>query len=486
MSIGGTLGVASGLALEDLVTQLVSAERTPKASQLDSQKRTVDVSLSALSKIRSALGEFQGSLDILKSADKLMQRAATVSHPDDLTPFDVTTSGAASAGSYNITVEALASGTRATSVDGSFAGSDSVVSTTDGILTFGADGNSFDVEVTAGMTLSQLREAINSKSDNFGVSANIINTGDPAVGSKLVITSSITGDPATKELSITNNNAELDTVSTVASGGGAAMSTVSAQQAHIKIDGVDAYSDSNTMENVIQNVSLDLKSVTNGTAATLDVSTDKETVRGYIDDFIENYNKLMSAIEDETKSGTLSDDGETFSGGGALNGNSMIRGLRDQMASDIIGSVGTADPTLNTLFALGISIDEDGKMEISSTNAYGGPTGEDRLNAALDGSFDKISSLFSGDSGIATRMESSLEYYTQSKGLFDSQEEVLKSQLESITQRREDLDQYISGYEETLRKRYAALDSVVAQMYQTSSYLMSQLSSLPGFGSSGS
>ncbi|SBS25503.1 Flagellar hook-associated protein 2 [Marinomonas aquimarina] len=484
MSIGGTLGVASGLALEDLVTQLVSAERTPKVKQLDSQKSSIDVSLSALSKIRSAMGNFQSSLDVLKSADSLMQRAATVSHPDDLTPFDVTTSGSASAGSYNISVEALASGTRATSADGSFTGSDAVVSTTDGVLTFGADGDSFDVDVTAGMTLSQLREAINDKSDNFGVSANIINTGDPAVGSKLVITSSITGDPATKELSITNNNAELDAVSTVASGGGTAMSVISSQQAHVKIDGVDAYSDSNTMENVIQNVSLNLKSETNGTAATLDVSTDTETVRGYIDDFISKYNSLVSAIQDQTKSGTASADGESFSGGGPLNGNSMIRGLRDQLNTDIVGAVEGADSSLNTLFALGISINDDGKMEIASTNAFGGQTGEERMTAALEGSFDKIAELFSGDNGIATRIESSLEYYTKSKGLFDSQEEVLKGQLESITQRREDLDQYISGYEETLRKRYAALDSVVASMSQTSSYLMSQLSSLPGFGGS--
>ncbi|WP_417551856.1 flagellar filament capping protein FliD [Marinomonas fungiae] len=486
MAIGGTLGVASGLALEDLVKQLVAAESGPKEELLDKQKKSIDVSLSALSKIRSSLGEFQSSLDVLKSADKLMQRAATVSHPDDLTPFEVTTSGSASSGSYDISVEALATGTRASSVDGAFADSNAIVSTTAGTLTFEADGKSFDVDVTANMTLSQLREAINDKSDNFGVSANIINTGNPGVGSKLVITSSITGDPATKELSITNNNSELDSVSTVASGGGSTMSVTSSQQAHVKIDGVDAYSDSNTMENVIQNVSLDLKSETNGTNATLDITTDKETVRGYIDSFMSNYNKLVSAIKEQTKSGTLSSDGESFSGGGPLNGNSMIRGLRDQLSSDIIGQVSTADSTLNTLFALGISINDDGKMEIASTNQYGGPTGEERLAKALDGSFDKISELFSGPDGIATRMEASLENYTQSKGLFDSQESVLKGQLESVAERKTNLEKYIADYEETLRKRYAALDSVVAQMSQTSSFLMSQLSSLPGFGSSSS
>lgn len=482
MSIGGTLGVGSGLALEDLVTQLVAAERDPKLKQLNSQKSSLDVSLSALGKIRSALGSFQSSLDTLKSTDKLMQRAASVTHPDDLNPFSVTTSGSASAGNYDITVEALAKGTRAESVDGTFADADAVVSTTAGTLTFGADGNSFDVDVTAGMTLSELREAINDKSDNFGVSANIINTGDPAVGSKLVITSSITGDPATKELSITNDNAELDSVSTVATGGGTVMGVTSSQQAHVTIDGVDAYSDSNTMENVIQNVSLELNSETNGTPANLDISTDKEAVKGYINDFIKNYNDLVSAIKEQTKAGTLSADGESFSGGGPLNGNSMVRGLSDQLNSDIIGQVASADSSLNTLYALGISINDDGKLEISSSNAFGGPTGEERLDDALTNNFDKIADLFAGTDGIAARMSSSLDSYTESKGLFDTQEEVYNSNLELITQKKQDLEQYISGYEETLRKRYSALDSTIAQMTSTSSFLFSQLASLPGFG----
>ena len=34
-------------------------------------------------------------------------------------------------------------------------------------VTFGADGKSFKIDVTAGMTLDQLRQAINSKKDNW-------------------------------------------------------------------------------------------------------------------------------------------------------------------------------------------------------------------------------------------------------------------------------------------------------------------------------
>ena len=68
-------------------------------------------------------------------------------------------------------------------------------------------------ELLAEMPLNELRQAINAKSDNFGVNANIINGGG-TVGTKLVLTSDITGDG--NDLVISNNNAELNAVSSVA------------------------------------------------------------------------------------------------------------------------------------------------------------------------------------------------------------------------------------------------------------------------------
>ncbi|WP_305857429.1 flagellar filament capping protein FliD [Balneatrix alpica] len=475
------LGVGSGLPLEDLVKQLVASERDPKVKRLDSQKSTIEVSLSGIGKIRSALSKFQSSLDTLKSANNLLTRKATVTHPDNLKPFDVTTTSSATTGSYSIEVKALAKGTRAETANGSFANSDSVVSSTAGQLTFSADGKSFNVNVTAGMTLSQLREAINTASDNIGVSANIINTGDAAVGSKLVITSSITGDPATKQLSITNNNAELDKVSTVATGGGTTLSVTSSQRAHVTIDNVDAYADTNKMENVIQNTTLNLKELTNTKAATLDIAVDKDTVKGHIEAFVKNYNELVTTINDLTKPGTLSTDGKSLTGGGALNGNSMVRGLMGQLNSQLAGTVSGADASLNSLFALGISMTADGKMEISSTNSYGGKTGSARLEDALTGSFDKISQLFSGDNGLAAQLESKVKSYTEAGGILASQEKVFNSRLTLVNTERANLDKYMESYEKTLRERYAALDKVLAQMNSTSSYLSSQLASLPGF-----
>merc|ERR1711907_250665 len=74
-------------------------------------------------------------------------------------------------------------------------------------------GDSFAVTVKQGMTLAQLREAINNNADNFGVNANIIDTGT-ASGAKLVISSSVTG--LNNDLMIVNDGdrGELDALTT--------------------------------------------------------------------------------------------------------------------------------------------------------------------------------------------------------------------------------------------------------------------------------
>ncbi|MFP8965830.1 flagellar filament capping protein FliD [Pokkaliibacter sp. CJK22405] len=479
MSTVTSLGVGSGLDLESLVTQLVSASYDSKFQTISDKQDAITVQLSAVSQVKSALETFQDSLAKLKSADSLSERQTTVTNPDDIEAFTAEATSSASVGNYKIEVLGLAKGSVATTQDGTFSSSSDVVSTTDGVMTFSAGDETFDVNVTAGMTVSQLRDAINKSASNFGVNANIINTGDSTVGTKLVFTSSVTGDPLTNNLTITNNNSELDKVSTVASGGGSTMSLKDSQQAHITIDGVDAYSDSNTMENVIANVTLELNDVTDtDSPSTLKVGTDSDDIEQYIRDFVDSYNSMMSTLKDQTSSGTFSSSGTALTDGGALQGDATLRGFMNQMASLVSNVVQGASPQLNTLYALGISMNSDGELEIETSNSYGGESGEDRLSSALEDNFDDIAALFSGDNGIATQMDSLLEQYTQRGGLLDQKTDTYNDQLDDLNKQETDLSDRQTSYESTLRSRYTALDTALAEMNSSSSYVLNLLASL--------
>ena len=54
--------------------------------------------------------------------------------------------------------------------------SDTLLSSGTGSLTFSVGSDSFSIDVDATTTLTDLRELINNSEDNFGVTANIIET----------------------------------------------------------------------------------------------------------------------------------------------------------------------------------------------------------------------------------------------------------------------------------------------------------------------
>ncbi len=476
------LGSASGLDLESLVKQLVQVERQAKDAKLTSARKSLDSSLSGFGKLKSSISKLQDAVKAL-SVENLSARTATVKQPEDNKTFvTATAKTTATPGNFDIKVNAIAEGSRVESNDNLFAGANSVVSTTAGKLTFEAGGKSFSVDVTANMTLDQLRRKINAESKNFGVSANLINAGGTA-GTKLVLTSNVTG--AGNDLKITNNNAELDKLSTVATGTDPVGVQVkkSATDASIQIDGIVATSKTNTFTNVIQDVELTVSNVTPaGDNAQLTVATDKKATEDKIKAFMDAYNGLVSEVGDLTKNRMLSSDGKTvLIEGGALNSDPMVRSVMSQITSQVTGAVKTADPKLNTLYALGITFNDQGKMEISTRGLYGADSGRERLDKALDENYDAIAQLFSNVDGLGTKLEKLSTQFTQRGGLLAGKEESIKSQIKKNDKDREAFEIAMFSFETTMRQRYGALDTQLGQMNRTSSYLTAQLASLPKY-----
>lgn len=472
-----SLGVGSGLALDDLVQQLLEAERAPKDARLNEKEERIEAEISGLGQIKSKLSAFEDAVDELRSDDGINGREPTITNPsEDDDVLSAEASNSALRGSYEITVEQLASGSRITTDDGAFTSStDAVLSSGTGSLTFDVGGSdSFTIEVTAGMTLTQLREAINNADDNFGVTANIIDTGTSA-GPRLVYSSSETGEG--NDLVITNDTgaAELDRLSTTGGTGNISAANIqSAQNAIAYIDGIEVQSESNEFENTIQNVSFEVNEVSpkdsNGDlqATTLEIGYDKEGLEEKIRDFVDNYNSLIDEINTLTRYGEseLEEDG-------ALAGDSLLRGIQTSMANIVGGNVSSS--SLGGLFQIGIEFNDEGKLEIGTTD-FGLGTGEDRLEDALEDNFDEIAKLFTDESeGIATRLYDFADEYTSYGGLISLREQTAKGNRDELYDERETLELRMQTYEDTLRKKYLNLDQTVAQLNQTSSALLASL-----------
>ncbi|HCV04873.1 flagellar filament capping protein FliD [Pseudoalteromonas sp. APAL1] len=463
MALITSAGVGSGLDLESIISASLAAENTPKLAAFAKKEETLQVELSSLGEVKSAMSKLQDTIEKLADIDNFNKRIANIKQPtsDDGDLISVTTTSKITPGDFNIEVVGLAQGSRATSNAGLFTSTDDVVTASGGTLSFAAGDKSFDLTLDAGATLADLRDAINDSDDNFGVTANIINTGTE---SKLVLTSNVSG--AGNDLVITNDTAELDNVSTLAndgvSAGGIAIAAGDeAKSAMIKVDGISIVSDTNTFKDAVQDMTIVAKrqSVDNETAK-LSVEVDRDSVTKLVDEFIKNYNNLIGQIGFQTRVGK------------PLNGDSTIRSFDSQLVNALSTEITDAGP-FTSIFDIGLGVDKDGYLEKSTLVRS--------LNEAMDENYDDIGKAFAGENGIAKQLESLLDNYVDSKGIMKQREDSLNSQLDDLEDDVINHEYRMESLEARLREQYAGLDVLLAQMQSTQTYLSAQLSSLPGF-----
>lgn len=456
-------GVGSGLDLESIISATLDAENTPKLAAFAKKEETLQVELSSLGEVKSAMSKLQDTIEKLADIDNFNKRIANIQQPasDDGDLISVTPTSKITPGDFKIEVLELAQGSRVTSNDGLFTSTDDVVSASGGTLSFAAGDKSFDLTLEAGATLADLRDAINDSENNFGVTANIVNTGTE---SKLVLTSSVSGTG--NDLVITNDNAELDKVSTLANdgvtaGGMAIAAGNEASSAMIKVDGITITNDTNTFKDAVQDMTIVAKRQSvDGETAKLSVAVDRNSVTKLVDELITNYNNLIGQIGLQTRVGK------------PLNADSTIRSFDSQLSSTLATKLTDAGP-FTSIFDIGLTVNKDGYLEKSSLVRS--------LNEAMDENYDDIGKAFAGENGIAKQLESLLDNYVDSKGIMKQREDSLNSQLDELEDDVINHEFRMESLEARLRKQYSGLDVLLAQMQSTQTYLSAQLSSLPGF-----
>ncbi|TDF39431.1 flagellar hook protein [Alteromonadaceae bacterium M269] len=475
-----SLGVGSGLALDDLVTQLLDAERAPREARIQEREDSLDAVISGIGQLQSRLSDFEDSVEAITRNFSDSTRTAVVDNPDDddenpdTGAISAEASNSATRGIFEIEVSQLASGSRietAAAADGGFsATTDTVLSAGTGSLTFSVGTeNSFTINLSAGATLLDFRNAINDAEDNFGVNASIINTGTPDGGARLVFSSEITG--AGNDLVINNDNAiaELDRVSNLTP-------VQSAQNAIATIDGIEVQSDTNEFENTIENVAFTANEVSplsndgiNRETSTLNIGFDTDGFDSNIRDFVDNFNNLISEIDTLTRFGEseLEEDGP-------LAGDFLPRNIIAGISNILSGAVESSE--LGTLFQVGVTFNDDGELEITDFDNIGLGSGEDRLESALEDNFDDIVSLFTDpDQGIGTLLEDFLSEFTRAGGLIPSRQTSLREERDLLFDERERLDLQLFNSEQILRDRFQNLDATVAQLNRTGSALFAVL-----------
>ncbi len=457
-------GVGSGIDINSLVDQLVASERQPTVQRLDRREAGLQAELSGFSLLKSALADVQGALEDLDGDQLFQGRTVTSAAPET---FTATADGGAATGSFSIEVERLASAQKLRSTG--FSGADALVGT--GTLTIASASDGFTVDAGDG-SLGAIRDAINEAADNTIVSAGIVNVDDGAGGteSRLVLTAREPG--SANALSVTTadddgNDGDVAGLSRLAydpQGAGTAnlIELDPAEDALIRIDGQAATRSANTVDDLIDGVTLRLESADPGNPATLTIGEDTGAARTAVNAFVTAFNGFT-----ELRDSLTGFDPDTRQGGPLL-GDSTLRILDSRLRSTLFDRVGAAGE-VSSLAALGVTTGDDGRLAVDDA----------ALTTALDDNPAAVAALFGGDSGLVARAGGVLEGFLQNDGLLDNRIDGLNTRIEGIGDRRLDLDRRIGALESRLRAQFTAMDQLVSRLQNTGSFLTQQLANVP-------
>ena len=155
------------------------------------------------------------------------------------------------------------------------------------------------------------------------------------------------------------------------------------RDSQFKVNNIDITRSSNTVSDVINGVTLNLKSPNASTEEApvqLRIEENLDLVKSSVSDFVEKYNTVRGFI-----SAQFTYDAETQASG-LLFGDSSLRSVQTQIQRVLSGVISGLEGDFDTLVSIGITTDRAGLLTVDTT----------KLNQALDADVDQVAEIFLG------------------------------------------------------------------------------------------
>ncbi len=448
-----SLGVGSGLDLSSIVSGLMAVEKQPLTA-LKTKQSTVESRISALGTLKSALASLQTAAGNLvpSTTQTLAEKFSSFTAKSaDETVATATAKSGVAATKYTLTNITLASAEQVRKTETALGIPSGTGSGTLSIKV--GSGDSVDVSVNNGASLTDIAKAINSS--KAGVTASVINDG---TAKHLVITAkesganntiSITGSTGWEGFNFRPSSASADTNSWV--------SQQAATSASVDVNGLTITSPSNTISDAVSGLTINLLK-TSSAGTTINVTQDNtSSITSALNAFVTAYNSAASSMK------SMGAYNATTKVAGALQGDAVLRSAQAQVSRLVTAKYGNGD--LQTLSDLGISLQKDGTLKLDST----------KLNKAIENDFSAVSEMVSA---VGTGFKTGLNSLIDSTGSVTSASESANRLVKELQKRQAAMQDRLDKIEERYVKQFSALDTMIAGFNQTSSSLASMLSAL--------
>ncbi len=447
-------GVGSGLDVNSIVSQMMKLEQRP-LQLLQTKASGIETKISSYGQIKSAMSALYDAAKGLTNVDtwRGKQFAST-----DAAALKGSATSAAQAAQFSVQVNALA---QAQSVASGALASGAAIGT-GGTLTietgrwsadqsgFTGNGSALNIAIDAGDTLATIAGKINQA--DAGVSAVVVKS---AAGEQLLLRGSKTGEENGFALSVSNPglNALAHDPASVASGNGA-MRTQAAGDASFTLNGIDLLSASNSVEDVVPGVTLELLKTTDKTVD-INVSDDSALVKEKIEAFKDAYNKLNAMIADLTRYDAASKTSQPLQGDGTI----------VALQSTLRGLIGNANGAGEYFSNIGLELQRDGSLSIN----------EKKLTAALKDLPTLEQTLTDTTNGLATRVRDFAFQATGVEGNITTRAQSLQDSLKRNESDQERMNLLLEMRQKALLKQYQTLDANMGTLGSLSSFMQSQI-----------
>ncbi len=465
-------GLGNGVDFGPVVDALVQAERLPidglTQKKLQAQKKQTELGL-----LGAKLLSFQGLASTLRNRVSFNKTQVNVASPSAQPPLSATVSSSASPGTYQVTVNQLASAHQIISK------SSTAVSGVDADIVGGGSGT-FQFQVGTGSiqtvnldatgTLDDLRTAINDLGS--GVSASILNTGsDASPQFRLVLSANETG--LDQAITIVADDTILDTVTTGVDTFQAAQDSevvLGVTDVGAGTEAITINRSSNTLTDVVGGLTLNLQAVDATNPVTISVNQDNDAVKESISDFVNGYNEIVSFVNERTFYNTETKERGIFVGESLAR--TVLDRVRESVFSQISGLTnysGASQIGFETQAA-------DGTIKLN----------EATLETALSTNFSAVRDLFvknatTGTNGIGELVVNAIDGLDDiGTGSLTLRQKGLTKQVNDFTKQISFKEEALARFEEQQRLKFANLDGLLARLQSQLSLLQNGFPSING------
>ncbi|NOT44624.1 MAG: flagellar filament capping protein FliD [Acidobacteria bacterium] len=425
-----------------ILNAVMEQEQAPLRS-LETQKKTYETQNAAFGTLATRLGAVEAAATALSKAGSLSLVAATSS---DTTAVDVSTSGGAVEGSYEVVVSQLAK-SQVTASTSTYSSTSDIVAT-GGTLTVLATGQPpVDVPITGATSLEDIAAAINSAADS-PVTASIVQAAPGTY--RLVLTGRSSGSENAFTLTSTltggSGVAFTDTDGDNVYGDTAADNAVQAQDALLTVNNIPITSSSNTVTDVVPGATLSLRKADPGSTVFVGMSADASAVEGVINEFVTAYNALVDFVGEQRTSATA--------GKASIARDPLVRGLSRELREVLSAEYAGGDFT--RLAEIGIEFTQQGKLQLNSSV----------FSAAVAANGEGVQSLFSqaAGSGAFGAITDRIADYTASGGVLGDVRQRLTESVSSLSSRMLRLEEQLAVRRAALQQEFTAADRLMSQL----------------------